>query len=60
MGGHRVAEWRSTVADKVAGLQWDRVISDVRPFLERPEELSLLTRENLLRLLGSSGSAGHG
>ena len=29
----------------------DRVLEDVGPFLERPQDASLITRENLLALL---------
>jgi hypothetical protein len=32
-------------------MDWERVVADVAPFLERPEEIDLLTRENVLGLL---------
>ena len=38
-------------ADKVRDLDWDRVGSDVRPFLEDAREIDLITRENVLDLL---------
>ena len=31
--------WRGVVAERVAGLPWDAVAADVRPFLERGEEM---------------------
>lgn len=46
-----VAEWRVLIADRVARMDWDRVVADVRPFLERSEEIEMLTRKNVLRLL---------
>ncbi len=44
--------WRDTLRQRVEGLEWRNVREDVAPFLERTEELDLLTRENLLRVLG--------
>jgi len=43
--------WRSCVGDRVASLDWQRVVADVGPFLEPGAGLELLTRETLLRLL---------
>ena len=47
----QVIEWRKLVAERVAGMDWDLVIADVRPFLERAEDIALLTKENVLNLL---------
>jgi len=47
----QAADWRTLVAERLAGMEWDRVVEDVRPFLERKEEIELLTRENVLGLL---------
>lgn len=44
--------WRRTVRDRVASVVWDRVEDDVKPFLEPGADSSILTRDNLLRLLG--------
>ena len=44
--------WRPLVARQVETLDWKRVVADVEPFLERPADLALLTRENLMALLG--------
>jgi len=46
-----VEDWREIVADRVAAMNWDQVIADVGPFLERPHEIAMLTRENVLALL---------
>ena len=43
--------WRETVAARVDVLDWDRAVADVRPFLERTEDVESLTRENAARLL---------
>jgi hypothetical protein len=43
--------WRKAVRTRLEALDWKRVVSDVRPFLEAPGELDLLSRENLVRLL---------
>lgn len=45
------ATWRQIVRTHLDTLAWDRVVADVRSFLERPDEVDLLTRENVLRLL---------
>lgn len=45
--------WKVPVAVKIRDLAWDRVIADVRPFLEKAEEIDLVTRENALKLLES-------
>ena len=47
----QVSDWRSLVADRVVAMAWDRVVADVSPFLERREEMAMLTKENVLRLL---------
>ncbi len=52
--------WRELVAARLENVRWNRAVEDVRPFLERPGELSLLTKENCLRLLprGERGADG--
>lgn len=42
--------WRAPVAERVAGLDWDAIDADVRPFLERGVEM--VGRGELLGLLG--------
>lgn len=50
--GDRLDEdnWRQILSDRLQTLSWERVVSDVRPFLETEEDAGLLTRENLLRV----------
>ena len=43
--------WQRSVAERLNLLDWDRAASDVRPFLERDEDLELVDRANVLRLL---------
>ena len=47
----QIADWRNLVAKRIATIKWSRVVADVRPFLERTEDLDHLTRENVLNLL---------
>jgi hypothetical protein len=44
--------WRSILKKHLSSLRWERVAEDALPFLERPEEASLLTKENCFSLLG--------
>ena len=50
----QVVDWRKLVVERVSAMTWDRVVEDVRPFLERTEDLTLLKREQVLRLLERS------
>jgi len=43
--------WRSTVAERIQLLAWERIEADVQAFLESAHELNLLARENVVRLL---------
>jgi hypothetical protein len=45
--------WRHVVADRIASIDLQRIAEDVRPLLESAEELPLLRRETLLRLLSA-------
>lgn len=42
-----LAEWRGAVRKRLEALDWPRIVSDVRPFLESPADVDLLTAENL-------------
>jgi hypothetical protein len=46
--------WRSIVRKRLARLAWDRVVSDVEPFLEIAADRDALTRDNALRLLSGA------
>ena len=43
--------WREVVGKKIGSTSWEQVVGDVRPFIASPNDLELLTRENLLNLL---------
>lgn len=50
--GRRDAQaWQALVRDRLASLDVAAVAADVRPFLERPQDAALLTRQNLTGLL---------
>jgi hypothetical protein len=46
------SNWRHTVRNRLQTLTWDQVVADVRPFLEPGADLALLTRENVMQVLG--------
>jgi predicted nucleotidyltransferase component of viral defense system len=43
--------WRDAVLRRLQAIPWDRVVADVRPFLEPSADPALLTPENLMRVL---------
>jgi predicted nucleotidyltransferase component of viral defense system len=43
--------WRRIVHNHLQTLEWDRVSTDVRPFLESEAEAALLSQDNILKLL---------
>ena len=43
--------WREIIANKIVGLDFTRIADDVSPFLERPEDRALLTRDIVLSAL---------
>jgi len=43
--------WRETMVRRVNALTWDRVVADVKPFLQSERGIQMLTRENLLNVL---------
>ncbi|NUM77646.1 nucleotidyl transferase AbiEii/AbiGii toxin family protein [candidate division KSB1 bacterium] len=45
-------DWRPQVRKRLEAIDWQRVVNDVRPFLEPSADPNLLTHENLRRVLG--------
>ena len=43
--------WTAIVQQRLSELEWSKIAPDIRPFLERPDEVALLTEQNLTRLL---------
>jgi hypothetical protein len=50
-GRHDANAWRELVRERLTALNVQAVGDDVSPFLERPQDAALLTRENLEGLL---------
>ncbi len=50
----QLSGWRNLVAERLTTYEpaeWKRIVDDVRPFLEKSEEIELLTRDTVLGLL---------
>jgi len=45
------AQWRQGVSQRMASLDWDAVVRDVRPFLEDPSDLAAFTPETIRAML---------
>ena len=43
--------WRSVLAARLDALDWERAASDLRPFLERQEDIAMVNRNDALQLL---------
>lgn len=43
--------WRDILLDRVTRISWDEARGDVRPFLERENDIDLVTKENCVKLL---------
>jgi hypothetical protein len=46
--------WRDILCQRLRNIDWKKSVADVRPFLERSNEVALLTQENFEKLLGCS------
>ena len=47
------SNWTILVAKKLKDINWNKAIEDTRPFIEKPSDLKLLTKENLFNTLKS-------
>ena len=45
------ANWRGLIKDKLNTIDWQQALRDVSPFLERRQDMALISRDVLLRLL---------
>ena len=43
--------WRDLIAMRLSEFDWNKVIADVKPFIEKQSDLQMLTLENLVKLL---------
>jgi predicted nucleotidyltransferase component of viral defense system len=46
--------WRDILCQRLRNIDWKKSVTDVTPFLERSNEVALLTKENFEKLLGCS------
>ncbi len=46
--------WRKETVLRVSQYDWDKVIADAHPFVERQNDLQMLNRQNLIKLLETS------
>ena len=45
------ANWRGLIRNKLDTIDWEQALGDVSPFLERRQDMALISRDVLLRLL---------
>jgi hypothetical protein len=50
------SNWRDILCQRLSAIDWKKGAADVMPFLERPNEVGLLTQENFKKLLGICSS----
>ncbi len=43
--------WKAVLSDKIKELEWKSIINEIHPFIEDTSEISLITKENLLKLI---------
>ncbi len=43
--------WYKVAAERIETMAWNKVVEDVRPFIEQEADIALLTQENILDLL---------
>jgi len=46
-----VYNWRRTILTQIESISWDNLVSDAQPFLQVQQEVDLLTKDNLIKLL---------
>ncbi|MBN1795389.1 MAG: nucleotidyl transferase AbiEii/AbiGii toxin family protein [Sedimentisphaerales bacterium] len=51
--GSRITEhnWRQELCERLSDFDWDKVIADIKPFVEKQSELNMITRNNVLELI---------
>ena len=43
--------WKNEIITVISSLNWKNVITDLRPFIEKQQDLQMLTKDNLIKLL---------
>jgi len=46
------SNWTLLLADRLKEIHWEKAVEDARPFIENTADLKLLTKENVLNILG--------
>ncbi|HYX24111.1 MAG TPA: nucleotidyl transferase AbiEii/AbiGii toxin family protein, partial [Thermoanaerobaculia bacterium] len=46
--------WKEPVRERIQTADWQRIVADVKPFLEDSAEIEMLTQENLVQVLSHS------
>jgi hypothetical protein len=47
--------WRQQIIVRVSEFDWNKVIADVKPFIEKQSDLQMITSQNLIKLLKDTG-----
>jgi len=47
------SNWTILVAKKLKDINWNKAVEDTRPFIEKPSDLKLLTKEKVFNTLKS-------
>jgi len=50
----REDNWREHITVRITQLDWNKVISDVKPFIEKQSDIQMLTAQNLIKLLNDT------
>ncbi|MDH4201992.1 MAG: nucleotidyl transferase AbiEii/AbiGii toxin family protein [Phycisphaerae bacterium] len=43
--------WREHIADRLKEFDWKKIVADVKPFIEKQNDIEMLTQDNLKKLL---------
>ena len=46
--------WREHIAERLSEFDWDKIIADVKPFIEKQSNLKMLTFQNLVKLINDT------
>jgi hypothetical protein len=46
--------WAQHLAKRLSEFDWDKIVADVKPFIEKQSDLKMLTPENLIKLLNDN------
>jgi len=52
-----LSNWQQVITQNISALDWKKVLADLQPFVERKNDLLMLTMENMVALLKKSPRA---